>query len=332
MTQAQLEGMVSGGRLDSFSRVRHQTWSKWKWAEDLYPQLVRSDTPASIGEGAPREAAVEPPPAVPGAESATPELRLATCPDCGKRVSRRASQCPHCGCPAHALAEQPAAPQAAVSGGPAAPGEPPVESEPGRKPGILRSKWGIVSAVGSAAVLLVIAVAGLGAGWWLWKSHRSLSEQQDQAQALLEQLTVPPAPPPAPPEVSSDEIEAAMQQAAAEAAKRLDAEFRTAHSAKKLIDQTQLSVDLIQALAQGDLDAIPDSIPAEPAPQDATSYRSLYDSLYRECLASLRENVSREEFTEQAVRDAARRWEEEKRAVLEKQLTEELQKHLAPSR
>ena len=123
-----------------------------------------------------------------------------------------------------------------------------------------------------------------------------------------------------------------MQQVAAEVAKRLDGEFRTAHSAKTLIEQTQLSVDLIEALAQGDLDAIPDSVPGQPAPENASPYQSLYDSLYNECLASLREDVSREEFTEQAVREAARRWEEGKRAALEKELTEELQKHLAPVR
>ena len=196
----------------------------------------------------------------------------------------------------------------------------------------MRAKRGLASAVGSGVVVLLIVVVGLGAGWWLRKTHRSLSQQEDQAQQLLDQLTVPPEPPPAPPEVSSDEIEAAMQQVAAEVAKRLDGEFRTVHSAKTFIEQTRLSVDLIEALAQGDLDAIPDSVPAQPAPENASPYRSLYDSLYNECLASLRENVSREEFTEQAVREAARRWEEGKRAALEREVTEGLEKHLVPVR
>lgn len=190
----------------------------------------------------------------------------------------------------------------------------------------------MASAIGSGAVVLLIVVAGLGSGWWLWQSQRSLSGPEDQAQAVLEQLTVPPPPPPAPPEVSSDEIEAAMQQVAAEVAKRLDGEFRTAHSAQTLIEQTQLSVDLIEALAGGDLDAIPESVPAAPAAENAPPYQSLYDSLYQECLASLEENVPREEFSEQAVREAARRWEEGKRAALEAQVTETLQQHFAPSR
>ena len=38
-----------------------------------------------------------------------------------------------------------------------------------------------------------------------------------------------------------------------------------------------------------------------------------------------------EEFSEQAVRDAVRRWEKEKRALLEGQLTEKLEKHRLPS-
>ena len=38
-----------------------------------------------------------------GTESATPsvgfEVKLTACPDCGGKVSKRASQCPHCGAP-----------------------------------------------------------------------------------------------------------------------------------------------------------------------------------------------------------------------------------------
>lgn len=177
------------------------------------------------------------------------------------------------------------------------------------------------------AVVLVIAAAGLGVGWWVWGDRPRVSQDENEAPAPAAETEPPAVPPPVP----SAEIEAALQQAAAEEAKRLDAEFRTAHSAKKLIEQTQLSVDLIQALAQGDLNAIPDTLPAELAPENSTPYQSLYDSLYNECLAYLRANVTPEEFTEQAVRDAVRRWEEEKRALLERQLTEELEKHGLPS-
>jgi len=307
MTQAQLERLVSSGRLDSFCRVRHQSWSKWKWAEDLFPQLVQFDAPAATGDDARQDAEVEPPTAAPSVQSGAPQPRVVTCPDCGSTVSTRASQCPHCGCP--------------------------MESGAGPKPGILGSKWGLALVVSSVAVLLVIAVVGLGAAglglrWWLGKAPRLVSQEKHEAAVPPAELPAPAAPP----AVSAEEMEAAMQEAAAEGAKRIDDQFRTAYSAKKLIDETKLSAELMQALAQGGLDAIPDALPAELAPQTSASYQSLYDSLYNECLAYLRENVSREEFTKQAVWDAARRWEDEKQALLEKQLTEELEKHLAPGR
>jgi hypothetical protein len=163
-------------------------------------------------------------------------------------------------------------------------------------------------------------------GWWLRKSHDRQDRKEVQAPVSE------PAAAPGPPAVAAEEIEAAMEEAAAEAAKRLDEKYRLAHSANELIESTQLNADWIQALAQGDLDAVPDTLPAEPVPESSPSYQSLYDSLYAEALEHLRKTVSREEFTRQAVKDAARRWEEGKRAQLEKELTETLKGHLAPAR
>jgi hypothetical protein len=178
---------------------------------------------------------------------------------------------------------------------------------------------------GSAAVLLlavtaisVVCLAPIG------------EDRQDPTEVPV-QVEEPPVPA-SPPAVAAEEVEAAMKAAAAETAKRLDGEFRLAHSAKKLIEPAQLNVDLIQALAQGDLDAIPDSLPAEPASESSESYQSLYDSLYNEALAYLRENISREEFTQQAVRDAVQQWEQAKRAALEQELAETLEKTLGPGR
>lgn len=307
MSQAQLERLVSTGRLNCFCRVRHHTWSEWKWAEDLFPQLAQPDESASAGDDARQDTAVEPPAAAPSGASGASGTRVVTCPDCGKTVSTRASQCPHCGCP-EATADLLA------------------ESGLGPEPGSRGGKWFAALVVGSAVALLVIGVVGLGVGWWLWKSHGLASPPEIEAPVAARPAV------PAPPAVSAEEIEAAMQQVAGEVAKRLDGEFRTAHSAKTLIEQTRVSADLIQALAQGDLNAIPDSLPAELSTEDSTSYQSLYDSLYNECLAHLRANVSADEFTQQAVQDEARRWEEEKRAVLETQLMDELQKHIAPGR
>jgi len=332
MSRAQLERAVASGRLNCFCRVRHQTWSDWKWAEDLFPQLAELDPSASAGDHARQETAVEPPPAAPSDASGAPGPRVVTCPDCGNTVSTRASQCPHCGCPAAHLTEPTAAAQAASAVGPShhsaasrdTPADLLADAGLGPEPGGRGGKWFTTLVVGSAVVLLAVGVVGLGVGWWLWKSHTTAGPVED----------VPPvaAPPPTPhaPAPSAEEMEAVMQRVAAEVAKRLDGEFRTAHSAKRLIEQTRVSADLMQALAQGDLNAIPDSLPAELDADDATSYQSLYDSLYDECLAHLRANVSADQFSEQAVQDEASRWEQGRRAPLETQLMDELQKHLAP--
>jgi hypothetical protein len=231
------------------------------------------------------------------------------------------------------LAEQAVAVQNASTGGPEQPTSAgtsataglPGEAGPRPEPGTLGSKRGMLLVIGLAALPL-ITFAAIAVGWWLWKSDGR--QEQNEVQVQVEE-------PPAriePTVASEEEVEAAMQKAAEEAARRLDGEFRLAHSAKKLIEPAQLNADLIQALARGDLDAIPDSLPADLAPQSSASFRSLYDSLYAEALVYLRENVSREEYTEQAVTDAARQWEEEKRAQLKKELAETLEEHLGPSR
>jgi hypothetical protein len=182
------------------------------------------------------------------------------------------------------------------------------------------------------AVVPLIAVAAIAGGWWLWKRDGPSGRDRNEVRVPVDESPAPAGPPAAPVEAVSDEpTEAALQEAAAEAAKRLDGEYRMAHSAKRLIEPGQLNADWIQKLARGDLDAIPDSLPTQPDPEDSASYQSLYDSLYTEALAYLRERVSREGLTNQAVRDAAREWEHEKRAQLETELTEILE-NLSPGR
>jgi len=334
MSRAQLERLVSSGRLNCFCRVRHQTWSDWKWAEDLFPQLTELDQAASAGDDARRETAVKAPPGALSAASGAREPRVVTCPDCGNTVSTRARQCPHCGCPAAHLTEPTAAAQAASGVGdslPSSAGREPTadrlaDATLGAEPGGRASKWFAALVVGSAVLLLAVGVVGLGVGWWLWKGRDTAGPAGNVAPVA--------APPPAPdaPAVSAEEMETVMQRVAAEVAKRLDGEFRTAHAAKTVIEQTRVSAELMQALAQGDLNAIPDSLPAELDADEGPAHESLHDSLYDECLAHLRANVTADEFSEQAVQDEARRWEEGRRAALETELMDELQKHVAPGR
>ncbi len=85
VSKEQLDNLATKGRL-SFCQVRRGDWRAWKWADDVYPELPPSQRKES-GE----------------ATTATNEeqdsARLVLCPDCGNKVSRRATQCPHCGCP-----------------------------------------------------------------------------------------------------------------------------------------------------------------------------------------------------------------------------------------
>ena len=60
-----------------------------------------------------------------------PDPRLTPCPDCGKAISKRADQCPHCGCPM-------GRPAASAAGQPALPGnDPATEAVPKRRRPVL---------------------------------------------------------------------------------------------------------------------------------------------------------------------------------------------------
>ena len=98
VSKDQLDNLATKGRL-SFCKIRRGDWRSWKWADDVYPDLPAATPKQESAAAAP-----------PGPES--PDAgRLVLCPDCGNTVSRRAAQCPHCGCPAAVLLKQPAAAQ-----------------------------------------------------------------------------------------------------------------------------------------------------------------------------------------------------------------------------
>ncbi len=341
VTKAEVERLVAAGRMNLFCRVRHEAWSDWKWAGDLFPELSQTGGSASTGGEGDAASSVASPSGPPAEQ---PEgARVVACPDCGQMVSRRASHCPHCGCPAAVLRKQAPTADEATRRKSAEPADDGLDAGlPGRSTGKSRgfggnrgSAWVVHAAVG----LLMIAVAGLGVAWWLWRSRPLPSPQSVAAETLLKDLSQPAEPPPAAPTpadenpfASAEARQAAIEEAAAEVARRLDGEFRAAQAAKALLDQTQVSAEMLEALAQGDLDAIPDRLPAGGPAEDAPPAEPLYDSLFDECLAYLDENVPREKSTKKAVWETARRWEQQKRASLEEQFTEDLTERLAPGR
>jgi len=336
MSKARLDGLVAEGRLDGFCRVRREDWQDWKWAEAVYPQfalLVQPDRPGPD----------QPPPAgkVGGRASsggdgdhtatADADSRLRPCPDCEKLVSRRAGQCPHCGCPL-ATPDDSAAAAGAAS-------QPTDETSLTarslqERSGGTRRQVGLVVAGAVSAVLLMCVLAAVVA-WQVWK--RSHSALDDAVGSLAVELTKQDQPPPPrkaenpPPKTATpEEMQRYMQEAAAARAKEIDDLYRKIHLARSLLEQTQQSADLLRSLTEGHLEATPKT-KAKPVPAPKTedhSYQSLYKPLYDECLAYIRQNVAAGELDPAKVQDLANRWAEGKRAAMEAGLEEQLQKQL----
>lgn len=312
--KAQVEALVAQGRLDAFCRLRQEGWSEWRWLEDVFPGMASPE--ASEASDVPSDAAACGVPSL--AES---EARLQPCPDCGQMVSRRATQCPHCGCP---VAEVPPGDRAA--------GRPPLGvgvtlsgaaagSTAGRQP--KRRNKILLLAAGSAALVLASAVVG---GWWLWNSW------QKAAESLLDELTIEepvskPAPPPSPPAASQD-YEAWAEEASAAMARDVDEVYRQMHLASSLLGQAEKKVDILKSLTDPKWGQEPSEEPPAPAPDAPDAYESQYDPLHAECLKYVRAKVPPGDASREAVWEAARQWAEAKRAPVEKQLQELVPKQL----
>jgi hypothetical protein len=75
---------------------------------------------------------------------------------------------------------------------------------------------------------------------------------------------------------------------------------------------------MLEALAGGDLDAIPDSTSAVPGGKGVEPYKSQVNQLFTECREWVRENVKRGACTESDVWETAQQWAREKQeAILE---------------
>lgn len=294
--KAQLDKLAAAGRLDGFCRIRREDWDKWRWAEDIYPQL------ASLPKSGPEdERPAKKTKQDRKAPAPTPESRLVTCPDCAQTVSRRASQCPNCGCPAAVLSRQDLPEEDASPVAPA---------ESGRR----RRKPVFWFATGGALVVVIMV------SMWAWnKWLRPVNRVVDQIESLLGDVVQPP-PEPTGEVLSLEALQQTMREASAEFAKKVDSDYRKAHLATSLIDQTRQTVDLIEALAGGDLDAIPDAVPTDPRKAGANSYQSEYDSLYEECYTYLAQNVPPKKADRSIVWETAKRWADAKQAALDKKL------------
>ena len=290
VSREKLDALLAAGRLDGFCRVRAEDSDDWQWAEELYPELA-----STAGSQADDEDLAPPEPSRP--EPPQREPQLVRCPDCGKSVSTRADQCPHCGCPASVLHRPP--PVADASAAPTT-----VDGKRSRVKPLV---------IGGVSAAVILACVGGAVVWW------AVNKVQDQVESVVGELVSEeielPEEPAAP---TLEELRAYAQEVSAAMAKKVDGYYRQAHMAASLISSTKETSQMIQALAGGDLDAIPDSIPANE------SYKSQYKSLFIECVKYLGENIKKDEKDSSKILEAAEKWAEAKQAAFDKQLGKQL--------
>ena len=107
-------------------------------------------------------------------------------------------------------------------------------------------------------------------------------------------------------------------------AQHVDDRMRENHPLDSLIGDTQQMADLYQALADGNLDAIPEEeLSVEPA--GAKPYESQYEALYQECFAYVEKNLTRGPCTREEVWNVARQWATERPGSITEQLRRQLE-------
>lgn len=224
-----------------------------------------------------------------------PDPRLTPCPDCGKVISKRADQCPHCGCPI-------GRPAASAAGQPALPGnDPATEAVPKRRRPVL---------VVAGALLAFVAIA-IPAAYIVWQQSRAAPQAEPLAPAPVVSAPQPPA-------ITAEQREAWRNDAAVAAARQIDDLQRQVHSVDVMLKQAQANTDLIQSLAQGQFPE-PGELPQSAAATEAAPYQSQYEGLFQECLEYLRQGVLEPSGREEVVA-AAERWAAEKRRPLEEHM------------
>jgi hypothetical protein len=314
MNKAALDSLVAEGTLDGCCQVRQEDWRQFKWAEAVYPQLVPSVEPQGHAEPRGPWAGTEA-----DGTAADAQSRIRPCPDCGETVSRRAGQCPHCGCPLSASDDEPVAP---ADAGPLA-GE--GFAGDGLRPaavGKVGSKAGLLVAGVIGCVLLVFAVVVL----LVWQLViKPFQADQAAVKSAIDGLTVqtrpiemPPAPPaPAETPPTPEEIQQWMEEAAAAAAKEVDSSYRLLHQASAGMKQFEQSLDFQRDPLGKPGDQL--TPPAEVEP-----YESQYEALYEECITELRKEISAGKVDRARVWDSARHWAEGKQAAWGEQLPGQL--------
>jgi hypothetical protein len=297
VSKEHLDNLATKGRL-SFCQIRRSDWRAWKWADDFYPELPAPERKAE--------------PAAPAPNSEEQDAaRLVLCPDCGNTVSRRATQCPHCGCPAAVLLKQATvAADVPVAARPPAPDGATAAAAEAGSASPPSGSWRLYAAAGGTVLLLVTGAAV----WWVVHAGRVAEPTAPIAVAPNE----PEPGEPAEALLSPEDKRACIDEAARKMAEHIDELHRQYHLPLSMISQTVESVKMLEALAGGNLDAIPESTSAVPGGRGVEPYKSQIDELFIECRDWVRENVQRGECTAKDVWGTAQQWAREKQeSILE---------------
>ncbi len=310
VTKEQLDNLATKGRL-GFCQIRRSDWRAWKWADDVYPDLPPSERKRKPSDSASKSDEQD-------------AARLVMCPDCGNTVSRRATGCPHCGCPAAVLLKQmdstPDGPVATRPPPPASATSAAGEAAPDVSNVVEPKRSGsrrLYAIAGGVTLALVIG----GGVWWAVQAAK---------QKVVEQVAeiVQPEQPSPPPELeepseemlSPDDKKECIDQAARKMAEHIDEIQRKNHLPLAMISQTADSVKMLEALASGDLNAIPESTSAVPGGTGVKPYKSQVRELFIECRDWVRDHVDRGACTATHVWETAGQWDKEKQEAVLKPL------------
>lgn len=314
VSKEQLDNLATQGRL-SFCQVRRQDWRNWKWADDVYPDLPADrQRPPADRQAGPKDDRLPP-------QSA----RLVTCPDCGNRVSVRAIKCPHCGCPAANLGGE----MARSAAGEMSVAPPPAAAGADRPVAATRRSWRFHALIAALMLLLVAMIATPLVIWW------QVRRAAEEVSGLLEPVRRPVAEEVLPAEsgealLSPQEKTACIDQAAEETARRIDGLQSRNHLAKSLLGSSLEGLEMLDALAGGDLNAIPDSTGTVPGGAALEPYPSQFEALFAECRDYVRQKVKRGACTKSDVRQTAEAWASEKQRAIEQELMEKLPRQPGP--
>ena len=301
VSKEQLDNLATKGRL-GFCQVRRQDWQSWQWADDVYPDLPvdrnrqSSDLPCE-------------------AEGAGPKpqfARLVPSPDCGNTLPRRAAKGPHCGRPAAARAGVRSAAGAPAVAAPPAAGGP---EQPAASGGHSWRFWAFLA--GAMLLVATIIATPLVIGWQV----RPAAEHRTAGLAPVVEEALPAEP--SEELLSPEEETACIDQAAGEMARRIDAVQSRAALATSLLGSSLKGLQMLEALAGGDLSAIPDSTGTVPG-GGVEPYESQFEALFAECRDDLRKNVKRGACTKSEVWQTAEAWALGKRRAMDQALIERI--------